>query len=121
MEKTVERSKDFWEARENLIGVLSARKIMAVKRAARAALSINTEIAEDGTPSTDMAVLNLNEKADDNSSANAAVSRFFAKVGDENDFEKAVAYFSLLNETCETRDRQDLKELMECVRRRERR
>lgn len=76
-----------------MMGVLNAREVIAVKRASTAALAVSTSIAESGGLSSDMFVVDMNEKVDGNSSARVKLSRGSAKTGDENAFKKAVAHF----------------------------
>lgn len=57
---------------------------MVAKRAPKAALGVYTGIAENGGPSNNMFVVDLEEKRDGDSSAKATLNRGFAKSRDEN-------------------------------------
>lgn len=91
--KTLEHSKDFWGADENLIGTVIAREIMVLKHASKAALAVDSSIAESRDPSNDMIVTDSNEKAGGISSAKATLSKGSAKTGDKNAFKKDAAHF----------------------------
>lgn len=70
---------------------------MAVKRAAKTALVVNTSLAEIKGPSDDVFAVNLDEEADGNSGAKVKLRRKFARVRDENSF-KEVPVHSVLVE-----------------------
>lgn len=75
-----------------MIEFLSAKKIIAVKRPAKAALTAYIGIAEIGGPSTDVFVAGLDEKLESTSSAKVTLSKVFAEIGNENALKKAVAH-----------------------------
>lgn len=83
----------FREVSDSLIAVVSAMEYMAVVCAETAALAVFTGIAENGAPSTDMFVLDLDETDDGSSSAKTGLSRGFAKKTHENAFKEAVGHF----------------------------
>lgn len=86
-------SNDFQGVRYSLVGVISARKIKMMKRAANAAFVVNTGIAENEGPSSEIVVVDLDEKDGRNFSAKATLSRGFAETRDENTSKKAVPHF----------------------------
>lgn len=88
----MELSENFRRADYNLIGVLSARETMVVKRAVKAALTINSCIAGNGSPNSDRSVSDVTEKLSGNSSAKAALRKGFADIGNENTFKKDVTH-----------------------------
>lgn len=89
---TLGSSKDLWRAHDNLFGVVSARGIMIVKRAAKDALAFNHGIVKNSNPSSDTFDVDLDEKADGSSGAQATLSRSFVEIKDENAFKKPVAH-----------------------------
>lgn len=91
MAKTFELSGDFWGANHDLIGVARVEKIMAVRRAAKAAFPVSAGNAGNGGPSGDMFVVDVDEKVHGNFSAKATLSRESAQTEDENTFEKSAA------------------------------
>lgn len=93
------------ETSGNLIAVISARKIMAVTRAAKTATTVATGIAEKSGPSNDLFAVDLDEKVDRNSSAKATVSGSFGKTGDEKLLKKLLITLFWLSETCKNRER----------------
>lgn len=94
--KTAEFSKIFWKANDILIRTVSGRKSMAVKRAGKAALVVNTGRAQTARPSTDMFVVHLDETGASNFSAKATLRKNLAETRDESAFEEAVAHFILV-------------------------
>lgn len=62
--------------------VLSAKGIMVVKRVAKTANVANKRIDENGNPSRERFVGDLDETVDGNSSAWATLRRGFAEIGD---------------------------------------
>lgn len=104
--KTPKLSEGSREANENLIEVLSARRLVAVKRAAKTVLAVMTCINENDGPSDDMFVIDLHEKFVSNSSAKNTLSKGFAKAGTSRTLLKKLLLILLqLNETCGSRDR----------------
>lgn len=81
--ETIERRKKVWGANDNLIEVLSARKSMVVRRAAKAALAVTTGIPEKADSSTNVFEVHLDEQVDGNASPNAAPSRDSVETEDE--------------------------------------
>lgn len=78
--KTPKFSETFREAIDDLIGVFSAEKILVVRRMARTAFAVSTSIAENGSPSDDLLVVDMNKKVHSSSSAKATLTEAFAKV-----------------------------------------
>lgn len=62
-----------------------------MKREAKAYFSASNGVAEHGSSTNDMFVLDLNKKVDGNSSAKGTLRRGSAETGDENVFEEADA------------------------------
>lgn len=91
MGNTLEPSENFWGGNDNLIGVVRVRNVTVVKRAAKAALADNMCIAENGGFSTDMLVVDLDEKGDGSSRAIATLSSSSVEIGDESTFKEAAA------------------------------
>lgn len=58
----MDRGGDLWGPKNKLTGALSASEVMVVKGAAKAALAVNTGIAESGGSSSDMFVAPLERK-----------------------------------------------------------
>lgn len=69
MKKTLKPSEDFRRAKTDLIGVVSASQNKVMTREAKAALAVNTEIAESGDPSSDAFFVDLDKNSHGNSSA----------------------------------------------------
>lgn len=65
---------------------------MVLGRAVKEALAVNTGSAENGFPSNDRFVGDLDEKAGCSSSAKTTVSRDCAETGDGNAFRNAVLH-----------------------------
>lgn len=86
MQKALKLGADFWGASRNLVGVVSARAFMVVKREVKAALAVKTGIAENDGSISDMFVVDYDETLDGNSSPKSRVSRDFAEIRDENAF-----------------------------------
>lgn len=63
-----------------------------VKRVAKAALAANTGSADSVGPSTDISVVDRDERVDGNSSAKPTLSKGFAETRDENALKKAAAH-----------------------------
>lgn len=95
--KTAELSKDFRRATDSLIEVVTAREVIVVKGAAKAALDVSIGIAENGGPRSDMSVVELDKKADGNSSAKVRLSRSFARTRDENACKDASCYGGIVS------------------------
>lgn len=96
-------SEDTRVAHEDLIGFVSTRKTVVVKHAARAAIAVNTDIAENGGLSSDMAVIDLDDEADGNSGAKATLSRTFAESRAGKFLKKRLLIVCRLNETTRSR------------------
>lgn len=64
---------------------------MVLERAAPTAFVVSAGIAENGGPSNDMSVADLDEKVDYISSAKVILTRVSAETRDENAFEEASA------------------------------
>lgn len=62
-----------------------------MKRGAKAASAFNTGVAERGCLSSEMFVVDKDEKTDVHFSAKARLSRDVSELGDKNSFEGAVA------------------------------
>lgn len=77
---------------DNQIGVVSTKKIMVASRAVKSALADDTGIAENGGPSTEVFVGDLDEKVDSKRGAKAKLSRSSANTRDENAFRDAAAH-----------------------------
>lgn len=95
-QKTLELSKDFQEAKYNLIRAFSARNILGVKRPAKAAYNVGICIAENGGPSNDRFLGDLGSIFDGSFSAKAALKRGFSEPGNGIAFRKAVSYCVLV-------------------------
>lgn len=111
IKKALKPSEDLQEANDSLIGVTVARKDVAVKGAAKAALSVKTSIAKNGTRSSLVFFIDLDENADGNSIAKAMLSRVFADTRDENALKKLLLTVSRLSENGGSRERCDMKEM----------
>lgn len=79
-------NEDFRGASNNQIELVSAKKITAVGPAAKAALTVNTAIAEIACPSGDIFVVDLDKSVEIIFSAKAIPGTGFAAAGDEKDF-----------------------------------
>lgn len=64
----MELSEDFREPNDNLIEVFSAREIVVVKRVAKNALAISTNLAEIDCSNSGILVVDFEENVDGNSS-----------------------------------------------------
>lgn len=62
---------------------------MSLKLVAKAVLVVNSEVAETGSPSSDVFVFDLDGKFNDHSSAKNTVRRELAEVRDEKIFKEA--------------------------------
>lgn len=82
----------FRGAGDSLIEVITARKIMFVKRATKIAFAVSTGNAQNGGLSNKMFVADLGEEIDGSFSANDSLSRDFAKTTDENAFKKGAVH-----------------------------
>lgn len=82
----------FGRVRENLVGVVSASEVMVLKRAAKASIDVNTNIAEKGGVSSGIFVADLDRKGKGSFSAKATPSRGFVQVRDELAFKYAAAH-----------------------------
>lgn len=82
IQNTVELSKDFQRSNENLIGVVSERMIMIVKRSAKAALAVNAGLGGIVDPSSDMLVVDLDDKVVGDSIAKATANRRSDEIED---------------------------------------
>lgn len=68
------------------------REFIFVKGTAKAALAVNTSIADNGYPSSHISLVDLEIKDIGSSSPEAMLSRGFAEVRDENTLEEAVVH-----------------------------
>lgn len=66
--QTLDLSGGYWGANDILVGVVSARKIEVVKSARKAVLAVNIGITENCSFTSDMFVVDLDEKFDGKSS-----------------------------------------------------
>lgn len=89
---TLEPCRDICKADDNLIGVISARQVIVLKRKTKAALAVSISIAENSGLPSEMLVADLDAKVDSNSSAKAMLSRDLTKNGEENASREAVAH-----------------------------
>lgn len=113
--KTVVLTNYFWGANDNLIEVVSARTVVAVKGAVTTTLAASTGIAENSGLSSNVLVVVLDKKANGNSSAEAMGSRSVAETGDANTFKKLLLVMSRRIETCRTRKRKAVREAICCA------
>lgn len=70
----MERSENYRRGSDRLIGVVIAEKIVLFGRAAKAALAVSTRIAEKGSTSSEMFVVDLDEESGGSSSAHVTPS-----------------------------------------------
>lgn len=89
--KTLELSKELRGANENQIGVFSARDIVGVKRAVKAAPAVFTNNVQNGGHSSDMFVVGLDENVSSNFSAKATLRKASVEMGDQSAFKEAAA------------------------------
>lgn len=93
---TLELRKGFPKDNDNLIGVVSARELVIVIRAAKAALAVNTGIAVTDCPSSDMFVSHLDKMVHGNCSTNANLSKLSAEARDKSYYQETVAHCVLV-------------------------
>lgn len=72
---TLELNEKFGGARDKLIGVLSARETMVMKRAAKVALPVTTGVAKNGGHSIDLLFVDLDGNVNGSSSTKPTLSR----------------------------------------------
>lgn len=96
IKKALGLSEEFRRAINSLIRGVSAREVLVVNRAANAALAVNIDAAESGDHSSDIFVVDLNEKVDGKFSTKNSLSRSFAEIRDKNSFKEAVPYRDLV-------------------------
>lgn len=89
---TLKPGQNLGGAKTSFIGVISAKKIMVVKRAPNNVVTVDSCIAKNGSPIIDMFVADLNERADGSSSAKNTLSKDFAETENENGFKKTDAH-----------------------------
>lgn len=87
----MEPSGDVWRANVSLIGEVSTREIMVLKRAAKGSLAVNAGMAEAGGHSSKRFVTDLKEMVEGNSSAKSTMNSGSAEDGDDDAFEDVVA------------------------------
>lgn len=88
----LEYSRVFRGASDNLIEVVSAEEVTVAKRAAKPHLAVKIGIMKNSGLSSEMFVVDLDEKDDRISSAEDMLSTDFARVGYENAHREAFAH-----------------------------
>lgn len=89
-----------------------------MKDATKAAISISFNIAENGSPSLNMLVVNLDEKVDGNSRADARLKAgLLPKLKTKTLLQILLLTLSRLNEMCKNRENRGIKDVIGCVRR----
>lgn len=94
--KTSELCQHSQGGSDSFIEVVCAREVMVVKCMAKAAFAVSTVAAENGCSSDDTFVADLEKTFDCKPGAKATMSGGFARTEDENDFQKSVALYVLI-------------------------